>query len=71
MTEQQLNRLGFVITGNTRVFHPLTEIEFKIKSLKMMDEKSIVTMFGERMFRQGESYGKVLKTEEIKKALNL
>ncbi len=70
MTEKQLNKLGFVITG-LRVYHPSTEIEFKIKSLKVMDEKSVVELFGNRMFEKGQSYGKVLKTEEIRKALNI
>lgn len=71
MTKKQLTDLGFYIDGMGRVYHQSTSVEFRIKNLKQTTPDHFINIFHEQTFIAGTEYGKALKSDEIKKVLNI
>lgn len=73
MTSKLLDEMGFSVgeltTGRNRIYYPATETEFVITNLKQMKINEFMLHFRDVVYKEGEAYGKVLKAEEIRKAL--
>ncbi len=77
MTKKQLEEMGFFVdgklvkNGTNRLYHDSTQTEVRIHDLKNMKLPEFITKFHNIGFEQGQSWGMSLKTQEIRKALNI